>query len=94
MTLIWRGAARAEEVVLRLLYQLIAILIATRVVVLFVRRLGQTDVSGEILELEYSEHALSPGERERGVIGVSAGNHAQALAWAAATEGVDALVEP
>jgi CDP-4-dehydro-6-deoxyglucose reductase/ferredoxin-NAD(P)+ reductase (naphthalene dioxygenase ferredoxin-specific) len=25
-------------------------------------------VSGEILELEYSEHALSPGERERGVI--------------------------
>jgi len=35
---------------------------------------------------------LSPGERERGVIGVSAGNHAQALAWAAATEDVDALV--
>lgn len=25
-------------------------------------------VSGDILELEYSEHALSPGERERGVI--------------------------
>jgi threonine dehydratase len=36
--------------------------------------------------------ALSPGERERGVIGVSAGNHAQGLAWAAATEDVDALV--
>jgi threonine dehydratase len=36
--------------------------------------------------------SLSPAERERGVIGVSAGNHAQALAWAAATEGVDALV--
>ncbi len=41
--------ARAEEVVLRLLYQLIAILVVTRVVVLVVRRLGQTDVSGEIL---------------------------------------------
>jgi Kef-type K+ transport system membrane component KefB len=41
--------ARAEEVVLRLLYQLIAILIATRVVVLLARRVGQTDVSGEIL---------------------------------------------
>jgi naphthalene 1,2-dioxygenase ferredoxin reductase component len=25
-------------------------------------------VSGEIMELEYSEHALAPGERERGVI--------------------------
>ena len=36
--------------------------------------------------------ALSPGERGRGVIGVSAGNHAQALAWAAATEDVDALL--
>jgi len=36
--------------------------------------------------------SLSPAERERGVIGVSAGNHAQALAWAAATEGVDALL--
>ena len=36
--------------------------------------------------------ALSVEERERGVISVSAGNHAQALAWAAATEGVDALL--
>jgi len=36
--------------------------------------------------------SLSPAERARGVIGVSAGNHAQALAWAAATEGVDALL--
>jgi threonine dehydratase len=36
--------------------------------------------------------SLDTTERERGVIGVSAGNHAQALAWAAATEGVDALV--
>ncbi len=36
--------------------------------------------------------ALSPEERARGVISVSAGNHAQALAWAAATEGIGALV--
>jgi threonine dehydratase len=36
--------------------------------------------------------SLSPEERERGVISVSAGNHAQALAWAAASEGVDALL--
>ncbi len=36
--------------------------------------------------------ALSVDERERGVIGVSAGNHAQALAWAASTEKVDALL--
>ncbi len=35
---------------------------------------------------------LTFSERERGVITVSAGNHAQAVAWAAATEGVDALV--
>jgi threonine dehydratase len=35
---------------------------------------------------------LTAGERERGVIGVSAGNHAQALAWAAREEGIDALV--
>src|SRR6516225_1789666 len=39
----------AETIVLRLLYQLIAILVATRVVVAVVRKLGQTDVSGEIL---------------------------------------------
>ena len=36
--------------------------------------------------------ALSPDEREAGVISVSAGNHAQALAWAAATEHLDALL--
>ena len=35
--------------------------------------------------------ALDADERGRGVISVSAGNHAQALAWAAATEGIDAL---
>jgi threonine dehydratase len=36
--------------------------------------------------------SLSREERQRGVIGVSAGNHAQALAWGAAVEGLDALV--
>ena len=36
--------------------------------------------------------ALSPAECEAGVISVSAGNHAQALAWAAATENLDALL--
>jgi threonine dehydratase len=36
--------------------------------------------------------ALAPEERERGVIGISAGNHAQALAWGAAAEGIDCLV--
>jgi Kef-type K+ transport system membrane component KefB len=41
--------AGAEALVLRLLYQLIVILVATRIVVAVVRRLGQTDVSGEIL---------------------------------------------
>ncbi|MGH3114217.1 MAG: pyridoxal-phosphate dependent enzyme [Gaiellaceae bacterium] len=36
--------------------------------------------------------SLSPEERERGVIAASAGNHAAALAWACAAEGVDCLV--
>jgi threonine dehydratase len=36
--------------------------------------------------------ALAPDERARGVISISAGNHAQALAWGAAAEGVDALL--
>ncbi|MGH3071567.1 MAG: threonine ammonia-lyase [Gaiellaceae bacterium] len=36
--------------------------------------------------------ALTPEEKERGVIGISAGNHAQALAWGAASEGIDCLV--
>jgi threonine dehydratase len=36
--------------------------------------------------------ALGDEERSRGVIGISAGNHAQALAWAAASEGIDALL--
>jgi len=36
--------------------------------------------------------SLTPEERRRGVIAVSAGNHAQAVAWAAAREGLDALL--
>jgi threonine dehydratase len=36
--------------------------------------------------------ALSLEQRERGVISISAGNHAQALAWGARTEGLDALL--
>jgi threonine dehydratase len=36
--------------------------------------------------------SLSKEEKRRGVIGISAGNHAQALAYCAALEGVDALL--
>jgi threonine dehydratase len=36
--------------------------------------------------------ALDPGERERGVAGASAGNHAIALAWGAAADGLDCIV--
>src|ERR671912_2169741 len=36
--------------------------------------------------------SLSRAEKGRGVIGISAGNHAQALAWGAAAEGIDCLV--
>jgi len=36
--------------------------------------------------------SLSPEERARGVVTWSAGNHAQAVAWAAASEGIDCLV--
>ncbi len=37
--------------------------------------------------------ALAPDERRRGVVTWSAGNHAQAVAWAAREEGVDCLVQ-
>jgi threonine dehydratase len=37
--------------------------------------------------------ALSAEERRRGVVTWSAGNHAQAVAWAARAEGVDCVVE-
>ena len=36
--------------------------------------------------------SLSPEQKARGVIGISAGNHAQALAWGAAAEGIDSLI--
>lgn len=36
--------------------------------------------------------SLTTEERGRGVIAISAGNHAQAVAWAAGEEGLDALV--
>ncbi|HUQ23758.1 MAG TPA: threonine/serine dehydratase [Gaiellaceae bacterium] len=36
--------------------------------------------------------SLTAEEKARGVIGISAGNHAQALAWGAAAEGIDCLV--
>ena len=36
--------------------------------------------------------SLTPEEKARGVITISAGNHAQAVAWGAASEGLDALV--
>jgi threonine dehydratase len=36
--------------------------------------------------------ALGPDERARGAISISAGNHAQALAWGARTEGIGALI--
>jgi threonine dehydratase len=37
--------------------------------------------------------ALTPEERRRGVVTWSAGNHAQAVAWAAGEEGIDCLVQ-
>ncbi|HZT83847.1 MAG TPA: pyridoxal-phosphate dependent enzyme [Gaiellaceae bacterium] len=37
--------------------------------------------------------ALTPEERGRGIVTWSAGNHAQAVAWASAQEGVDCLVQ-
>lgn len=36
--------------------------------------------------------ALTPEEKARGVISISAGNHAQALAWGCAAEGIDCLL--
>ena len=36
--------------------------------------------------------SLTAEEKQRGVITTSAGNHAQAVAWAAAVEGIDALI--
>jgi threonine dehydratase len=52
------------------------------------QRTGSFKVRGVLNKLS----SLTPEERARGVIGISAGNHAQALAWGAASEGIDALV--
>jgi threonine dehydratase len=52
------------------------------------QRTGSFKPRGVLMNLA----ALTPEERERGVIGISAGNHAQALAWGASVEGLDALL--
>lgn len=52
------------------------------------QRTGSFKVRGVLNRLA----ALGADERAAGVIGISAGNHAQALAWGAAEEGIDALV--
>jgi threonine dehydratase len=52
------------------------------------QRTGSFKVRGVLNRLAQ----LTPEERSTGVIGISAGNHAQALAWGAAEEGIDALV--
>jgi threonine dehydratase len=52
------------------------------------QRTGSFKVRGVLTKLA----SLTDEEKARGVIGISAGNHAQALAWGAAQEGVDALV--
>jgi threonine dehydratase len=52
------------------------------------QKTGSFKVRGVLNKLS----TLTAEERARGVIGISAGNHAQALAWGAAQEGVDCLV--
>lgn len=52
------------------------------------QRTGSFKVRGVLNRLKH----LTAGERERGLVTVSAGNHAQAVAWAAALEGVRATV--
>jgi threonine dehydratase len=52
------------------------------------QRTGSFKVRGVMTKLA----SLTQAEKARGVIGISAGNHAQALAWGAAEESVDALV--
>jgi len=52
------------------------------------QRTGSFKVRGVLNKLAH----LTPEERARGVIGVSAGNHAQALAYGAALEGVPCTV--
>ena len=52
------------------------------------QRTGSFKVRGALHRMR----ALTPDERERGVITISAGNHAQALAWAATMTGVASTV--
>jgi threonine dehydratase len=52
------------------------------------QKTGSFKVRGVLNKLS----SLSAEEKARGVIGISAGNHAQALAWGAAREGIDCLV--
>jgi threonine dehydratase len=52
------------------------------------QRTGSFKVRGALNKLS----SLDADEKSRGVIAISAGNHAQAVAFAAAEEGVDALV--
>lgn len=52
------------------------------------QRTGSFKVRGALNRVR----GLTQPERDRGVISVSAGNHAQALAWAAEAEGIDALL--
>jgi threonine dehydratase len=52
------------------------------------QRTGSFKVRGVLNKLA----SLTDEEKARGVIGISAGNHAQALAYGASLEGVDALV--
>jgi threonine dehydratase len=52
------------------------------------QKTGSFKVRGVLNKLS----SLSAEEKARGVIGISAGNHAQALAWGAACEVIDCLV--
>jgi threonine dehydratase len=52
------------------------------------QRTGSFKVRGAMNKIS----SLSEGEKARGVIAISAGNHAQAVAFGAAAEGIDALV--
>jgi threonine dehydratase len=52
------------------------------------QRTGSFKVRGALNKVS----SLTPEEKARGVIAISAGNHAQAVAYAAALEGIDALV--
>ncbi len=52
------------------------------------QRAGSFKVRGAFNKIS----SLSPEERERGVVAVSAGNHAQGVAWAASEAGVAAVI--